>query len=108
MEKQNKFKVVIPSYNNEKWVETNIASLLQQTYTNYDVLYINDCSTDSTPLLVNNIIKSYDLNNWTLLNWESNKQRGFNVNTNENHIINFCDDEDDIILFLDGDDWLFD
>ena len=108
MEKQNKFKVVIPSYNNEKWVETNIASLLQQTYTNYDVLYINDCSTDSTPLLVSNIIKSYDLNNWTLLNWESNKQRGFNVNPNENHIINFCDDEDDIILFLDGDDWLFD
>ena len=108
MEKQNKFKVVIPSYNNEQWVEANIASILQQTYTNYDVLYINDCSTDSTSLLVNNIINDNNLDNWTLLNWTSNKKRGFNVNPNEEHIINFIDNEDDIILFVDGDDWLFD
>ena len=108
MERQNKFKVVIPSYNNEKWVEANVASILQQTYTNYEVLYINDASTDSTPSLIKKIIKDYKLDNWTLLNWKDNKQRGYNVNPNEDHIINFMDNEDDIILFVDGDDWLYD
>ena len=108
MERQNKFKVVIPSYNNEKWVEANVASILQQTYTNYEVLYINDASTDSTPSLIEKIIKDYKLDNWTLLNWKDNKQRGYNVNPNEDHIINFMDNEDDIILFVDGDDWLYD
>ena len=35
---KNKFKIVIPSYNNEQWVETNIESILEQTYDNYEVL----------------------------------------------------------------------
>ncbi len=55
MSKQNKFKIVIPSYNNEKWVEYNTASIISQTYKNYDVLYINDKSTDNTPNLIENI-----------------------------------------------------
>jgi len=108
MAKQNKFKVVIPSYNNEKWVEANVASIIKQTYTNYDVLYINDASTDDTPNIIQKIIKDHKLNNWTLLNWKDNKQRGYNVNPNEDHIINFIDNEEDIILFVDGDDWLYD
>lgn len=108
MEKNNKFKIVIPSYNNKKWVESNIASIINQTYTNYDVLYINDASTDDTSTVVQNIINDYKLDNWTLLNWENNKQRGFNVNPNEDHIINFMDSKDDILMFVDGDDWLYD
>ena len=63
MNKQNKFKIVIPSYNNEKWVEYNAASIISQTYKNYDVLYINDNSTDSTPDLIENIKKKYKLEN---------------------------------------------
>ena len=33
----NKFKIVIPSYNNQDWVEVNIESILEQTYNNYEV-----------------------------------------------------------------------
>ena len=29
---RNKFKIITPSFNNEKWVEYNIASILNQTY----------------------------------------------------------------------------
>ena len=106
--KDNKFKIVIPSYNNEKWVEYNVASIINQTYKNYEVLYINDCSTDSTPSMVQEIIKGYKLDNWTLLNHKENKQRGYNVNPNAKHIIDFMGNDDDIILFVDGDDWLYD
>lgn len=107
--KQNKFKLIIPSYNNEKWVEPNIASIINQTYKNYEVLYINDASTDSTPKLVQKIIDDYNLSNWKLVNWKTNKQRGYNVNPNSQHVIDFMGGKDeDILMFVDGDDWLID
>ena len=40
----NKFKIVVPSYNNEKWIATNIESIKEQNYANFEVLYINDKS----------------------------------------------------------------
>jgi len=108
MNKQNKFKIVIPSYNNEKWASQNAASIINQTYKNYDVLYLNDASTDKTLEIVQGIKKSYNLDNWKIINWKTNKQRGFNVNPNSNHIIEFMDNDSDILMFVDGDDWLID
>ena len=34
----NKFKIVIPSYNNQDWVEVNIESILEQTILN-NIIY---------------------------------------------------------------------
>ena len=44
----NKFTIITPSYNNIDWVEYNLASILNQTHTNWRLLYIDDCSTDGT------------------------------------------------------------
>ncbi|MDL2303032.1 glycosyltransferase [Dysgonomonas sp. OttesenSCG-928-D17] len=40
--------VLIPCYNVEKYVEESVNSILSQTYTNMEIIAINDCSTDST------------------------------------------------------------
>jgi glycosyltransferase involved in cell wall biosynthesis len=40
--------VLIPCYNVEKYVEESINSILKQTYTNLQIVAINDCSTDRT------------------------------------------------------------
>ena len=40
--------VLIPCYNVEKYVEESVNSILNQTYTNLEVITINDCSKDST------------------------------------------------------------
>lgn len=40
--------VLIPCYNVEKYVIESVSSILNQTYTNIEVIAINDCSTDST------------------------------------------------------------
>ena len=104
----NKFKIVIPSYNNEKWIEYNTASIIRQTYKNYDVLYINDKSTDKTLELIEDIKKKYNLDNWKILNNPKNMKRGYNINPNSNHMTEFMDSDDDILVFIDGDDWLVD
>jgi glycosyltransferase involved in cell wall biosynthesis len=104
--KQNKFKIVIPSYNNEKWYEANIASILNQTYKNYDVLYIDDASTDNTYQVVSNIVS--DLPNWKVVSNEQNMRRGYNLSPYNPLLIDFIESDDDILVFIDGDDWLYD
>jgi len=48
--------VIIPSYNNEKYVEKNLNSVYDQEYDNYCVVYIDDCSTDKTLERVRDIV----------------------------------------------------
>ncbi len=38
--------VIIPVYNTEKWVGHCIESLLEQTYDDFEAIFIDDCSTD--------------------------------------------------------------
>ena len=99
---KNKFKIVIPSYNNEEWVKINVESILEQDYTNYEVLYINDCSTDNTRFMVEEMVG--DNSKFKIHTNEENMRRGYNIAPK--NIEHFFDDEDDILVFIDGDDWL--
>jgi glycosyltransferase involved in cell wall biosynthesis len=100
--KQNIFKIIVPSYNNADWVEYNVASILNQTYTKYEVLYINDASTDGTLLRVCEAVKGLD--NWTVRSNKQNKGAAYNY---VEFVEQFTSD-DDIIVHLDGDDWFYD
>lgn len=40
--------VLIPCYNVEKYVVESVSSILNQTYKNLEIIAINDCSTDNT------------------------------------------------------------
>lgn len=42
----NKFSIVIPCYNAEKYIERCLESIMKQTYKNFEVIIINDGSTD--------------------------------------------------------------
>ncbi len=50
-----KVSVIIPTYNREKTILRALQSVLDQTYTNLEVLVIDDGSTDSTADIVNSI-----------------------------------------------------
>ncbi|MBD5408700.1 MAG: glycosyltransferase family 2 protein [Treponema sp.] len=44
--------VIIPCYNAERYVESAVRSIMEQTYTNLEILCCDDCSTDGTlPIL---------------------------------------------------------
>ena len=51
-----KVSVIVPIYNAEKYLERTIGSLLSQTIDNYEILLINDGSTDGSK----EIIKYYE------------------------------------------------
>ena len=45
------------AYNAEKTIEQAINSVLNQTYPNFELLVVNDCSTDKTAALVEAVAK---------------------------------------------------
>ena len=46
------FSVIIPNYNHADYLPKRIDSVLQQTYTNFEIIIIDDCSTDGSHLVI--------------------------------------------------------
>ena len=57
MNQEKLVSVVIPCYNCEKFVKDAIYSICNQTYKNLEILIADDCSTDSTYTILENIAK---------------------------------------------------
>lgn len=53
-----KFSVIIPVYNAEKHLERAVKSVFAQTYGNYEILLIDDGSTDGSAVLCDSIAQS--------------------------------------------------
>ena len=49
--------IVIPVYNAEKFIDETISSVLDQTYTNWELLLVNDCSKDNSVKIINKYLK---------------------------------------------------
>ncbi len=52
-----KISIITPTYNSSKFIKRTIASVLNQTYTDWEFLIIDDHSTDNTIELINEIAK---------------------------------------------------
>ena len=60
---QNDFgliSIIMAAYNAEKTIEQEINSVLSQTYPDFELLVVNDCSTDKTAMLAEAIVKKDD------------------------------------------------
>lgn len=51
----NKVSIIMPSYNAAKFIAAAIQSVIEQTYSNWELLITDDCSKDDTI----NIIKKF-------------------------------------------------
>ncbi len=52
-----KISIVLPTYNGELFLAKSIDSVLNQTYKNIELIIVDDCSTDSTPEILNSYLK---------------------------------------------------
>lgn len=96
------FSIIIPAYNVEEYIENTLQSVFNQTFKNYEIIIIDDCSTDSTVKVIEKLIKQNSNIKITLLKNKINLKQG----ASRNKGIEFSTGE--YILFLDSDDSLFD
>jgi len=92
------FGIVIPTYKREKLITRAINSVLEQTYQNFIICVVNDCSPDNTQ----EVLKTYSDNDkvHTIL-----LEKNSGVNTARNSALNYLIEKVDYIVFLDDDDY---
>lgn len=93
--------VVIPSFNNLNYYKQNIDSVMNQKYSNYYVIYIDDCSSDGMSDVVAGYIEEHDqVGRWIYVRNPENCGAMYNLY----YTIHACPDTA-IIVTIDGDDW---
>lgn len=88
-----KISVIVPIYNAEKTIERLLNSINSQTYKNYEIILVNDGSTDNTQ----NILNKYKSEKVKIINKKNEgvgkaRKVGFNHATGD--LIFFCDSDD--------------
>ena len=94
--KEGLVSIVTPLYNSEKYIEETILSVLDQTYNNWEMLIIDDCSTDNGP----NIVKKYTEQDERIKYLKLEENSGAAVSRNK--AIELAEGE--YVAFLDSDD----
>ena len=86
-----KFSIVIPVYNVEKFIKRTLDSIKSQTFKDYEVIVVNDGSTDKSM----DIVKKYDVK---IINSK-------HVEVSEARNIGAKQAKGEYLVFLDSDDW---
>ena len=100
---QRKVSVIIPVYNVEGYVGKCLDSLSSQSFTDLEVLFVDDCSTDHSRELISDFIDKYHGEILFRLICQS-KNQGQSVARNRG-IMESCGE---YIYFLDSDDYITD
>ena len=88
--------IITPSYNSAQFIAETIDAVLAQTYTNWELLITDDCSTDNTI----EIVQSYIQKDSRIKLFQSEKNSGAGVARNNSikeakgRFIAFCDADD--------------
>ena len=89
------FSIIIPVYNKEQYIQRCINSIITQTYTDFEVIIINDGSTDQSKDILNTIsdsrFKIFSISNG-------------GVSNARNTGLNYASGQ--YILFIDADDYI--
>ncbi len=85
--------IIIPIYNSQKYIKKNIDSILNQTYKNFELLLINDGSTDDSLSVIN----SYNDDRIRLINKKNggvSSARNYGINSSSGDYLYFVDSDD--------------
>ena len=98
-EEETHFKIIIPAYNAEEWIDRTIKSVKDQKYSNFECIIVDDISPDSTWEKIESFATDSFFTNI------KNTEKKYALK-NINDVIDSCSaSPDDVIVILDGDDW---
>ena len=93
---------IIPIYNVSAYIEKSVASLLEQSYSNIEYIFINDCSSDDSEIKLRRIIEEFP-----------EQRNKIKVITNEQNLgsattrnIGLDMAQGEYVMFADSDDWI--
>jgi glycosyltransferase involved in cell wall biosynthesis len=89
--------IIVPVFNSENYIADTIISCLNQTYSNFELILVNDGSTDNVETVINKFadkrIQYFKIENSGACN-----ARNFGISKANGHLIQFLD-HDDILEF---------
>lgn len=92
-----RYSIIVPAYNTEKYIDKCLKSIFSNTYKNFEVIIVNDGSTDKTEDIINKYIKKYD-------NIIYIKQKNMGLSLARNNGVKKA--TGDYLLFIDSDDYV--
>jgi len=89
-----KVSVIIPTYNRSALLRRTVQSVLNQTFTDYEIVIVNNSSTDDTRKMIESLndqrIKVYDTQNGGIIA----SSRNMGIKNSQGDYISFLDDDD--------------
>ena len=95
MHKEPFFSIIIPTYNREEYISTAIQSIKNQSFKNWELIIIDDGSTDNTQ----GIVQEYLSDSRVRYFYQKNQERSASRNNGIKH------SNGNWICFLDSDDY---
>ncbi|MFN3301844.1 MAG: glycosyltransferase family 2 protein [Patescibacteria group bacterium] len=95
-----KVSIIITTYNREKFIKRTLESVLNQTFKDLEVIVVDDCSTDKTPYIIEEIKKNDNRVKLIRLSKNSGgpaKPRNEGLKIAKGHYV-FLLDDDDLLL----------
>lgn len=100
------FKIVVPTYNTERWIARCLQSIQGQTYKNFECIVYNDASTDSTKNVINSYFSQRPDSRFKVVHNEKNVKALENI-VNGFKSLETSFDPESVLMVVDGDDFLF-
>jgi len=97
-----KVSVLVPVYNVEHYFERCICSLFEQSYSDLEFVFVNDCSTDRSMEILQKVIEDYPNRMMSIKIVNHEKNRG--VAAARNTLLDNA--EGDFVTWVDSDDWM--
>lgn len=98
------FSIIIPVYNVEKYIDECLQSVVNQNFDNYEVILVDDGSTDNCPQICDNYAEKYEfINVYHKDNGGLSSARNFGIEKAKGRYIAFIDSDDywNDLCFLD-------
>ncbi|ANR72767.1 glycosyltransferase family 2 protein [Prevotella scopos JCM 17725] len=94
---------IIPIYNVSDYIVKSVRSLLEQSYSNIEYIFINDCSSDDSEIKLRRTIEEFPerCDNIKII---TNKQ---NLGSATSRNIGLDTAQGEYVMFADSDDWIF-